>query len=189
MKIKINNPITFFSNESPVHILDDKKNLFYYHPNDEHEINFNLPVGIYYTKNKLFERVFTPYERFKKPFGYISPNEFKPIVKTNIHKATILIPEREIILDPSIAYHKFKPCTDFTICHEIFHTVIGGTISNSKGEIIFDAEKPCDDFAKNYMLSFGWNPIQIDYAVKLILNSDSRKNCIHNSTVQMNFRK
>lgn len=187
MKLNLKTPCSFYSSDSPIRILDDKKKLFFYHPNSTGEITFNLPVGIYYTDNELTQRNFKPYVAFIKPENYISPTEFKIIIGKNEHKATISINNRTILLDKSIAKHDYKPCVVFVLLHELYHTVIGGNVVHDN-KIIFNAEQSCDDFATNYMLSHGYNPTQIKLATQLILNDEHRKKCVHEKTVSQNFR-
>lgn len=182
-------PCTFFSTENNIIILDDKKNLFYFHPNNEMNITFNLPIGKYFTENSLQQKLFTPYEEFKKPERYISPKEFKIIVKKNPNKATISLRNRTITIDPKIANHKYRPCLQFILGHEIYHTTVGGNLYDTKGNLIFNAEAACDDFSKNYMLSHGFNPSQIKIACNLLLNDQTRKECIHHSTVEQKHRR
>lgn len=187
MKIVCVDPCTFFCSDSPIKVLDRDKKIFYFHPNKEGAITFNLPKGTFYTENKIQQRVFQPYEVFEKPAKYISPAEFEIKVKKNPKKATISIPNRTITFDPCVAYHDYQPALVFVLGHEIFHTAVGGNIYHPvTKQIMFDAEKACDNFSANWMLSHGYNPNQIKFAVKLILSNSDRKECIAN---QFNYRR
>lgn len=190
MKLICKDPCTFFSTDRNIHVMDENKNSFYFHPNREQFINFNLPIGEYYCDNKIKQTIFNPYEKFIMPYKFIAPSEFKIVVSPNEKKATISIPKKTITVDPKVAYHKYKPATIFVLGHEIAHTTFGGNILNNKGEIVFNAEKACDNQSKNWMLANGYNPTQIKFAVDLILSSQDRRNCIHNDTIkQPNFRR
>lgn len=189
VKFRCNDPATFFCSDHQIKILDENKKLFYYHPNSIGSITFNLPVGIYYTDNSLQQKPFVPYEKFVKPEKFIDPREFKILVGNNPHKATINLRDKTILFDKKIASHKYRPCLQFILGHEIYHTCVGGSLFDKAGNMIFDAEKACDDFSKNYMLSHGWNPTQIKIASALLLNDKDRVQCIHNNTITKNFRR
>jgi len=189
MKLNCISPCTFFSQDSPIEILDDKGNIFFYHPNSDRKINFNLPVGKFQTKNILIQKDFAPYEKLNPATFSIRPQDFLVVVGKNPHKATISMKNKTILVDKEIANHKYKPCKAFIIGHEIGHIIIGGSQYDRSGKMVFDAEKWCDDFSRNYMLATGYNPSQIKIASELMLSDASRKNCIHENTINLNLRR
>lgn len=182
-------PSTFYTEDKDISIYDDLKNIFFYHPNKENSIQFNLPVGIFYTKNKIKRSLFQPYEKFDNLPLSDAVSNFRPVVKKNPNKATINNVSKTITVDPSISEHIYKPCSAFIAAHEIGHLHYGGNKYDTYGNLIFNAEKACDDYAINYMLSHGWNPSQIKILKQLILKDEDRKHCIHTRTTNYNFRR
>ncbi len=184
-RIYCDEPKTYFCSE-PVNILDEDKNIFYIHPNKEQSITFNLPIGFYFTNNNLEEKHYQPYGKkpnVKFPFDL---DEMKVLIASNKHTATIRPFEKTITVDPNTANIKYKPALAFLLRHEVYHLVIGGSRFDGKGNIIFDAEKACDDYAKKDMLYCGYNPTQITIAKELLLTSPERKKCIEKN---LNFRR
>ncbi len=183
MKIINREPSSFYSSDTDISILDMYKNPFYAASNFRKNITFNLPVGVFYTNNVLKRVAFKPYEDFKYPSLNYSPKDFKIVIAKNPNKLTINTLSKTIKVDPLIAENKFLPLLTFSIGHELGHLKYGGSTPS------FDAEKACDDFSRNYMLSHGWNPTQINLAAQMLLRSFDRKNCIEKETVQkFNFR-
>jgi len=183
-------PATFFCEDLNVKIFDEKNNIFYTHPNKENKLTFNLPVGKFQTNNIIFKKnIFLPYENLAENYFRILPTKFKIIVCDNENKATINTSKLTIRLDKEIANHIYKPVKTFIIGHEIGHIIFGGDLYDSEKNILFDAEQACDEFAKNYMLSKGYNPTQIKIAANLLLNNSERKKCIHNLTVNKKIRR
>lgn len=188
MKLILSKPCTYFSTDSPIKILDENKNVFFIHPNNENKINFNLPVGSFFTENTLYKRAFQPYEKFEGTNLTLSDlQKFKTSIGNNPHKASINTINKTILVDRKIANVKYKPLLKFLMLHECKHIEVGGNVYDGD-RIIFDAEKACDAFATNYMLAFGWNPTQIQI-LKEILNDTDRKECIQHATTKHNFRR
>lgn len=190
MKLILHKPCTYFTSDSPVKILDEKENIFFYHPNEQKKINFNLPEGTFCTENNLTKKSFQPYEEFngsalKKDFL----NSFEFSIADNKNKATINPNIKKITIDKKYGNHWYKPLKIFVVCHEVRHLEVGGSIKDEKGNIIFDAEKACDDFAKNYMLSHGYNPTQVEAAKEILISGAERRKCISDSMNNKNFRR
>jgi len=158
--------------------------MFYMHPNDRKSILFNLPMGVFYTENNLLkQKEFQPYEKFRGWNLKFNPKEFTTVLKPNKNKATINTFFKTITVDPSIPKYNYAPLLDFVIGHELGHLEVGGNKYDDNKNLIFDAEKACDEISRNYMLSHGWNPSQIKLAAELLLRSGDRRECIHNNTV------
>lgn len=188
IKFICSEPKTYFCNQ-PVKILDENKNYFYSHENKEKHINFNLPVGTYYTSNDLLERKFDPYVLCQNANFPFSINELKIIVENNSHTATINPIEKTITVDPKTARINFLPALTFLMLHEVYHLICGGSKRDVNGNIIFDAEKACDSYATKYMLANGWNPLQVYTAKELLLSSPERKKCLDSQTINLNHRR
>src|ERR1017187_1165832 len=159
MHITENNPSTWFCEERNVRVVDDKKNIFFFHPNIERSITFNLPKGEYFTANKLQKKSsFIAYDVSYKGFSKGWLNDIEIYVCNNANKATIF-PESnpvKIFIDKKIAYHAFKPLTMFVISHEVSHLLPEG-----KGIMCNSQEKNfCDLNGGNYLLTIGLNPSQ-----------------------------
>jgi len=168
MKIVNFFPSSFFS-ENPVEIYDDRGKLFYYHPNKERKIVFNLPKGKYQSIGKV-RRLdkFYPYPPLEKQnfSGLTIPRDIKIYEQENENKASIMLGKRKIIIDPKIKNHKYKFVPVFTIGHEIGHY------------IFHDDEKQCDIFSYNLGMLNGYNPSQMDKAQKILFD-ESPDRCKH----------
>lgn len=176
-------PCSFFSEDKEIKILDEDRQPFYFHTNTAREITFNLPVGKYFTRNKItLLDTFKPYNNYKTPNFDLTG--YKIIIGNNPHKATITPAKRQILVDSSINKIKYKPAKKFLIGHEIFHLHCGGNkyaLYDAQGKgigtPIYDAERECDDCSEKNMLNIGYNPTQIKLAKNLILDSFERKIC------------
>jgi len=188
-KIFCEDEVTLYSNDTPIKIYDSRKKLFYFHPNKEKNICFNLPKGEFFTENLFRQQPFKPYEIYQMPNFSVDISKFNLIEGKNPHKATITPSQKKILIDSSIINHEYSPCLTFVLLHEIYHTVVGGNKKDANGNIIFNAEASCDNFAKNWMLSHGYNPSQIKVVKELILSDNHRKECLHDSLTQQNFRR
>lgn len=171
-------PSSFFSYDSPIRVLDDKKNAFYFHPNKERNITFNLPEGLYYTENNLQKlNSFKPYKKTSQKTDFIVPEGIKIEIGENPNKATIWPKKLHILCDPSIANHIYKPVTRFVLGHELGHNG-------------FMEEEPCDIYSANLMLDAGYNPTQIDAAKEILFkNNWHRKNCVERDFMSLNNRR
>lgn len=184
--IRINKPSTFFSASPDIFIWDSDWEPFYWHDNKERHINFNLPIGQYYSNVKVRKLpVFMPY-----PHGPIPglPKGFLQAVRVfphpNPNKATISLQKRFIIADPKYFYHKYKPLQVFTVGHELMHYRFHSkTPAQRKNRYIHEhIERQCDDASKNWMLANGYNPTQVSLAIKLLLRGKGRKQCMMMNT-------
>ncbi len=188
-KLIVPKPMTFFSDDRNILILDDKMNYFFGRPNRERNINFNLPVGTFYTENNITPKPFVPYVQYVPLNLSIDPKTFKLIVEKNKNKATINTGAKTITVDKSIEKNEFKPVQTFIIRHEIAHLKHGGSRYDGSGKIIFDAEKACDKSAENFMLSHGFNPMQTDLVKRMMLSNKDRAHCQHYNPTINNFRR
>jgi hypothetical protein len=184
-KFVVMKPSSFYSNDKPIVIFDEKKYPFYFHPNKLGSITFNLPIGKYYTKSILKEIPFIPYE---KQMNVKPDTDYGFNISDNPHKATITPFDKKITVDKKIDSLKYLPAKQFIVGHEIGHTIVGGDRFDSMKNKIFDAEKWCDRFSENYMLANGWNPTQVKFAKEFILSNVDRKNCIDNRLHTHNYR-
>ena len=175
----INKPATFYTVHR-VMILDDKKNPFYWHENNEQQINFNLPPGGYFTETPIKKlQTFHPYgvEKYPKFTGTSFLRHLRVFPQPNPNKASISLKKRLILADPKFYYHKYKPLKVFTLCHECFHYFFHSkNIKEKRNRFIHQhIEKQCDESAKNFMLAKGYNPSQISLAVKMLLQGEDRR--------------
>ncbi len=189
MKVLIcENPSSFYSADKEIKILDDKKNLFFFHPNTEKEITFNLPRGKYFTDNRVGkEKDFIPYPTDGyKGFEKGWEKNIQIFVCKNPNKATIF-PETfpyKIFVDEKIARHKFRPLTMFVLSHEVSHI-------NPEGRGIKCNSKEknfCDLNGANYLIAeAGLNPSQITMASKLLYEQGLRGDCVQHA--MSNYRR
>jgi hypothetical protein len=179
-KLAVESKTGFFS-DSVVHILDENKRLFYFHPNKEKCLHFNLPEGKYFIKSDSQLRklpVPVKYPELELSFTYEKiPLINKVFEKRNPNKATIYVGKKQIDIDSSIVNHWFKPAFVFVVFHELGHNF-------SKSEI------ECDKFSFNNMLELGYNPIQCEAARHMLLKQNKQR-CkeFHFSLIGKKFRK
>lgn len=174
-KINMSNKGTVYCTCPNIAVLDDKKNLFYFHPNKERKINFNLPKGVFYIN---CDYVIKPFESYKRKDTTRVP-EIDITIETldNPNKATIYPALKKIVFDEQLSKTTFKPSLYFILLHELAHLIVGGSLRDKNGKIIFDAETNCDKIAENWMLENGFNPSQIETAKRLTLSSKERHKC------------
>lgn len=185
--IKVVKPSSFFTIE-PLTILDKNGNYFYVHPNKEGALIFNLPIGIFFTNNKVYQRDFKAYENSK--FDIVQSLEgYKLTIGENPHKCTINLRTKTILMSPMIFNLKYEPAIRFVLGHEGAHTIHGGNILKNDGSLVYNAEAACDNCSKNYMLANGYNPTQIEISTKITLRDFQRRQCIDNSLTKHNFKK
>ena len=192
--IQNNEPSSFFCSEPNLRIYDDRRNMFYVHPNTEQKINFNLPKGKYYTPNTITRNAeFKPYKTFKPflPKGFLDDLEIE--VGRNRNKASIIRHKKYILIDGKFAKHIFSPIPVFCLAHELHHFRYypkDQTERNNERKMI-EIEKKCDEGAVDYMLSKGYNPTQIKLAKNLILSNKERGACVDHLTTHKtnNFRR
>lgn len=167
-------------------VLDSLNNPFYWHDNEARSITFNLPPGGYHCNVPLEKkRHFMPYGH--KPYPKLNKAFLRKVQVfplKNPNKASISLERSIIFADPKFYYNKYKPLKTFTLCHEVFHSVFHSKTRKEKDNPYIHEfiEMQCDTAAKNFMLANGWNPLQVRIAVKLLLRSKNRNNCIHRST-------
>lgn len=177
MQISLKFPETFFS-ALPVLINDSKGNIFYFHPNKQKKITFNLPSGEYESTNPITSlNIFIPYDLLPIPIKKEIPVNFEIFTGDNKNKATVYVKARKILIDKKIAALKFEPAKIFVICHEMGHN-------------LFADENLCDVFAFNAMLLSGYNPMQVVFSVQLLFNKNlMRKDCFMKIVKEKNFRR
>lgn len=187
-------PSTFFSTDKDIKIFDSRKKVFYFHPNKERNITFNLPRGIFFTGNKIERKnIFVPYKKFVSPFPKDFLRQVKVEIKPNPNKATNYRLQKRFVIDPKIAFHEYAPVPVFTIAHEIGHFIhfpkrtLSTNINSSSFKKEADqCEKDADSFAVHYMLGNGYNPTQIKIAKELVLSHVERKLCLDELTTNIN---
>lgn len=180
VKIINDKPSSFFS-QYPVKVLDEKKNTFYRHPNDEGQITFNLPKGKYYCLNPVTRlKVFKPYTRFNHPFEKDFLDGLKIRTGKNPNKATIYRSQKFVLLDEKISECNYKPLIVFTIAHEVGHSIYfpANEQQRNNADYMQEIEKLCDGFARDYMLSYGYNPNQVRISKNLLISGHERRNCL-----------
>lgn len=176
-------PKSFFS-EEPVVIYDVNENLFYFHPNKEKSILFNLPSGKFFSLNTIYkQKNFIPYfhKKGKLPKNF---NEYKIFFGENLNKASIFFADKKILIDKKILHINYQPLLTFILLHELSHL-----LPESKKLKGIDKEKFCDNNAINIMLSIGYNPTQISFCGKISLDNQLRCEAIINNSIKINKRR
>ncbi len=188
-KIIVSRPSTFYTRQRDIVIYDMYNKPFYVNPNMEGSLNFNLPVGEFFTDNFITEKPFKPYVKYCNPnFKGVDPNSFDIIFTENKNKASINYAGKYIKIDTSHC-KDFLPCVYYLFKHEIGHLINGSDIHNPNGGLIFDAELHCDKYAENWMLSHGFNPSQVELSRKTLMSKPNRKNCTHYNPITNNFKR
>jgi hypothetical protein len=171
----------FKSTDKVISIFDTDNSIFYYKENESKKnIKFNLPKGIYFTKNNLeiiapikykFSKLSKTYNETKTPESFIISYGNNP------HKCTVDLNKGTIFFD-----NRYKSAERYTIDYIIFHE-LGHYFYYGKGQ---KSEIDCDKFAANCMLSLGYNPSQIRAAQFYTLSENEeakeRKKEIYNLT-------
>lgn len=181
-------PSTFLCTEKNVRILDRNKNDFYFHPNSEEKITFNLPKGIFWSKSKIFRQpIFKPYRTNYIKIPKSITGKVKIKVSKNPHKASIFRDQNLIIIDNGISKicDKYKPAFIFLIGHELSHFLPQGLTGGEQAEIF------CDENSANQMLCNGYNSSQINIARKLLFGDGNvkRSECLHEKIINSNFKR
>ena len=141
----------FISEDVPLCIYDER-GIIFYRRNKFGEKKFNLPIGTYQTRNKIY--------LLETPVTYIAPKMQKPeknfdmrtdlnvnVIENYSEKANINVGEG-IINMRAEAFRLPKPVWVKMFFHEIGHH-------------LFYTEKLCDQFADLCMLQMGFNPSQL----------------------------
>lgn len=134
---------------------------FYYKNNSNgNEIIFNLPKGIYYTKNRIDE--------LPKPLTYVlprlplaerrakQPNSLTVYIGENPNKCSIKRSTGEIFIDDGLRVLPI-PFLHFILFHEL-------------GHYFYKTEWKADLYAVKKMIDCGYNPTQCLYAHYLCLS-------------------
>lgn len=168
-----------YHSEEPVIIHDVNNHLFYFHPNKEKSIYFNLPSGNFFSENSIYETFnFLPYETGK---AFLPKNfrEYNVIFGKNENKASIFFAEKKILIDNKIKNIGYKPLLTFIILHELSHL-----LPKAKKLSGIEKEKFCDLNAIRIMLKIGYNPTQISFCAKISLENKIRCNYIAENSVK-----
>lgn len=180
MKFQVDTKTGFSTTDKELLIYDKSMIPFYFISGIKNLFRFNLPLGTYYTENKITQ-LDKPcyYSSPKVPEKYFFdinyPENFKIIYRDNPNKCSVDLEKATIIFDTS---YKKEPrfVRDFIKFHELGHFDYTG-----KGD---QSERDCDLFAGNCMLKIGYNPTQIAAAQKYSLGqggcSDMRKKSVAN---------
>lgn len=159
---------TGFKAYTDVEILTPDNKLFYYNKYTGKVLYFNLPAGIYSTKNpiyKLFFPVRFPMVKVPKreQFNLKAPQTWKVKFKDVPQKAVVNYFKGEIILDYQFE-NASRPVKEYIFAHE-------------RGHQYYKNEPGADAYAANYMLKQGYNPRQIIAAQYATLSerSEDRK--------------
>lgn len=168
---------TGFKSYQDVEIFTLDSKLFYYNNFTGRPLYFNLPAGIYSTKNPIYKLFFpVNFPKIKLPrrdqFLLKPPKTWKVIFDNVPQKAIVNYFKGEILLDRQYETAS-KPVRDYIFAHE-------------KGHQFYKNEPGADAYAANYMLLQGYNPRQIIAAQYATLSerSEDRK-----SQLMSNFEK
>lgn len=157
-KFKGNKNVSYVCSDQDIRIFNSSGRIIYSHPNRRKRlIIFNLPDGLFTTKNKLqtvnkkknfvpsFQMLFKEYPRqwnFSLPIKGQLTNNF--IVGNNPNKASIYPQLHRVIVDKELFSSLPLPCVKFILFHELGH--------------YFYKEEPLADlFAVVCMLQDGFN--------------------------------
>ena len=175
-KIRVLKKTGFKSQDSPIEILDAKREkLFYSHSGNKQGgyFFFNLPKGEYLSNNFLIalrEPIPHALPTLPKPEKEnFFPRSVKIKIQQNPNKASIWINSDSIKVDPEI-FKRTLPEIVFILFHEA-------------GHYLYKDESKCDQYAVREMLKRGYNPSQCYFAIHNALgqyeSSLERKKCIH----------
>ena len=167
----------FETKDKDVIVYDDNMRPFYCKENNNYGgyLRFNLPVGTFYTENKLRplkKRIYYKLHELPTPTKITQlPKKMVFKIAPNPNKCSTNLEKGIMVMDSDLAKES-RAITDFVKYHEFGHFHYSGD-KNS--------EKNCDLFAINEMLKNGYNPSQCA-ATKYCLScaSDARKDNITN---------
>ena len=173
-KVVLNYKTGFESEDSFIDILNENLQPFYEKENINigGKINFNLPIGTYYTNNNL--------TKLKKPVAYIlpylpppqkhanEPKKLKIVYCDNPNKCSIDLETGTVFMDEFIS-DKTQSERTFVLYHEL-------------GHYKYLTESLCDLYAVYKMIELGYNPSQCNTAGDECLSeyNQERKNKIYN---------
>ena len=162
----------FVTTDKKIRIFDKNRKPFYIFDAHKDVTRFNLPKGVFYTKNKI--------SPLKKPVRYrlVLPKRERNIKRpkririkwgNNPNKASIRLKTGQIFIDNIFRedYPAFVPT--YLFFHEI-------------GHYFYASEKGADAWARVQMLKRGYNPSQIYMASSLTLSDKSQhrlRACYH----------
>lgn len=176
MNFEVKEKSGFKSNSNRVIIFKNGKP-FYYRKNKNGVIRFNMPVG----KFELIEGVIKkspfinyPLKKIIAPKNaMLLPKKTTIVFEPNPNKCSVDILKGLVIFDTS-----FKDCPDYVLVWVMGHE-FGHYYYRGYGQ---ESEKACDAFSANIMLTMGYNPSQINAAIKEILSdkalAEIRKECL-----------
>lgn len=190
--IDVKKPSTFLTKQKDVLILDENKNVFYFHYNKEGKLTFNLPTGRYYSSVPVIKlHRFLPYPHGKYPPFAIPLDKIQLYQLENPNKASISLERLIVIVDPKFYNSEYKPLQTFTLLHELFHGNYHCTTKEQRSNKFYREfmERKCDESAGNWMLANGWNPVQVSLAGKMLLKSPARRACITDNSTGRKIRR
>ncbi len=162
MRLVVTHKRGFFSPDKNLRIYDKDRKPFYYHFKEGGR-EFNLPKGVYYTKNKI-KALKLPkkykYKFPKKERNIRKPEKIKIFFGKNPHKASVVLQKGIILMDNS-----FKKFPRFVIEYVLQHEI---------GHYQFSSETGADAYARCMMLKKGYNPSQIGMASRITLSKSSK---------------
>lgn len=190
---KLPEKATVYSPDLFVKIYDKDGNIFYEHPNPEGFIKFNLPAGIYKSKNTLRGlSTFEPYNLLDYE-GLQSdiPTDWDIYEGDNPNRASVWLKNRKMLVDSNfLNTFKYAPIMPFVVGHELGHYIF----NNSDGKHLSTEEMDgmelnCDLFACNKMLQAGYNPSQVLIASMLLLPHTKRPLHLQNFILTLKNRR
>ncbi len=165
MKIIIPNRQSFYTFDKNIRIYDNRGIEFYFYDwNNKKYHLFNLPKGTYYTENKIYkspQQFFYTEAELPPPENdaYLKISKVYLIPETNHRKGSIVIDPIKKYARISYDYRLDKLpyyCKDFVIGHEL-------------GHLRYISEDLCDRYSRNLLTSLGYNPSQLNKAIKQTL--------------------
>ena len=158
IRVRGDKKFSYVSSDKDIYIFNSGGRVIYSHPNRRKRlIIFNLPNGVFYTKNKIqtinkrknfvpsFQMLFREYPKqwnFKLPNKGKLTNNF--VVSRNPNKASIYPEIHKVIVDEKLFSSLPLPCVKFILFHEL-------------GHYFYKDEPLADLFAVVCMLQSGFN--------------------------------
>ncbi len=185
--------LTGYKSNSPIICIFRNGKPFYAKTNKSGNISFNMPIGTYDVLAGELTKLNKPlkYELIKlpNPTKFIKfPERIKIHFGENPHKCSVRMGkyQMDVYFDNSFKDADFYELM-WIMGHECGHSFYGGCEVGTPE--YFKNEGYCDDFAANIMLIIGYNPSQIDAAIKQAISngfhSKKRKESLYQNLIKI----
>lgn len=164
---------TGFKTNSPCVLIYEEGMPFYARDIGASGLKFNLPAGEYDIKKGDLDQCETveyPLMKIAQPTNFTPfPKNLELVWEPNVHKCQIDVHTNKVYADPvfkTLPKYVFK----WVYGHELGHFCYKGFAWSNKQERE-QAEKDCDIFSGNLLLTEGYNPSQIRSAIDLAISN------------------